>query len=69
MTRKPFDGWLDHNDRDMKCNERSQYNGCRRCGEQMERLWHRSKYLTKPILQSVVKLLTLLSVLPCDMMV
>jgi hypothetical protein len=48
---------------------RSKYNGCRQCGEQMERLTQRSQHLTKSILNAVGKLLSLLSVMPWDVMV
>jgi hypothetical protein len=47
---------------------RSRYNGCRQCGEQMERLTHRSQHMTTTILQTVGKLLSLLSVMPWDVM-
>jgi hypothetical protein len=48
---------------------RSKYNGCRQCGEQMERLTQRSQHLTKSILKAVGKLLLLLSVMPWDVMI
>ncbi|MBL8855757.1 MAG: hypothetical protein JNK57_17445 [Planctomycetaceae bacterium] len=47
---------------------RSKYNGCRQCGEQMERLTQRSQHMTTTILQTVGKLLLLLSVMPWNVM-
>jgi hypothetical protein len=48
---------------------RSKYNGCRQCGEQMERVAQRSQHMTTTILQTVGKLLALLSVMPWDVMI
>ncbi|MBL8892641.1 MAG: hypothetical protein JNL67_21875 [Planctomycetaceae bacterium] len=48
---------------------RSKYNGCRQCGEQMERVAQRSQHMTTTILQAVAKLLSLLSLMPWDVMI
>jgi hypothetical protein len=47
---------------------RSKYNGCRQCGEQMERVAQRSQHMTTTILKTVGKLLSLLSLMPWDVM-
>ena len=48
---------------------RSQYTGCRRCGELMPKVEEYSESATKKLLQTAGRLIGLLSVLPWDVMV